>query len=353
MGKSDLIKGKLGKAIGIFMLGLLLLSPGAGCGGVSTNKMQRIGQEDDQHLVDAYVEYLDTENPLLIDEIGEICPGCLLEDTESRNIDERILLSHVKDCEIDLSALEDKRAYIFDSDKYPLEYGTIGFFYIEPLLEEDVRKVSVDFNLEGPWDFSQQPAHPEDYLMVDTDTMYRDRFHEEFPEATHVINHHSLSGMTSRYVSKDEAAIYEYGIVSDFIRPVDLSEPNIVIEFPLEVGKVWDSHYEASLDAATVGEFSILNRVMAKGVIYLPHTAYINSYLVQSKCSVMREGKKVHEYIIYTWYVPYVGEVARIQSLDNEVNEVFTQVENYRRLMRISIAEPSDDLLHWGSQSPE
>jgi hypothetical protein len=320
-----------------------------GCGGNNSEEEARLVAKDQaQELINTYVNYLNTEEPGLLNQIAESYPECITESEQGRKIDESILLNYVNSYEVDLTELTDYYENLFDANKYPLEAAAESYYYSQPMFKEGSYEayegpIPVSFTLEGPWDFTQGPI---DETLIETTTMANTNpNYADYQGATYAISRGLSNGTVTQFESKNETAVYDYGHTADitvFGRNVYIytyNAPNLMVHFPIKVGKTWRCDYELFENGKSVGTMQKEKTVVSKNTIHVPAGTYEDAYLVQVKGINSTTGTPF-TYIAYIWYVPYIGEVASIESLNNEKNEVFAQASSFKRLKFTTYSKP-------------
>lgn len=330
------------------LLPILIASLAIGCGEINKEEEARIAAtEEAQKLVDVYVNYLNTENPDLINQISELYPECVTETEQGKRVDESTLLNYANSFEVELSRLNEYYETLFDSNKYPLQEGE-SYYYSGPTYNEQTHEwyttpLPVSFNLEGPWDFSQGPT--DETLIVTTKNASNDPNHADFPGATYVTYKGWQYGTDSRFYSKDTNIVQEHGWVEDvtylgrniYIYKYDV--PNFLVCFPIKVGQVWENNFSIIRDGKPIATTSRKKTVISKNRLVVPAGTYDDAYLVQVKGSQTFEGVN-KTFCNYIWYIPYIGMVVYIGSLDNEPNEVYVQAQLFERLKFTTYAKP-------------
>lgn len=226
----------------------------------------------------------------------------------------------------------------FTSTDMPTKLGFEWRYFQNEMVNPDnpVEKrppADVAFSLEGPWDFSAGPTENE---VVDT-TVARASTPESvtFPDADFVVRRDvSLATAFVYKQNRRDTLAYQGDATQTIYSKVLMvsipTVPQVLLSYPLTKGKTWSESYTENHrgwdEPPETGSRSY--RVTGVSSIKVPFASYAKAFMVQTK--VQPQGKPSE--IWYNWYVPKVGLVAVVQSVDGEVNEVFTKASRIIRL---------------------
>ena len=110
--------------------------------------------------------------------------------------------------------------------------------------------------------------------------------------------------------------------------------PRFELKYPTKKGLTWQDTYQYH-QTGLAGDASYqslrTSKVISVNQIKTPFKSYDKCFLVQSRREERKPGGTVVTYW-YGWFVPRVGAVVEIKSVDGETNEVFTQAQRFWRL---------------------
>jgi len=197
--------------------------------------------------------------------------------------------------------------------------------------------VPVDFDFEGPWDFSEGPI---DSLVVVT--MIDPKKGPEsarFPKAT-IASIIALKGQeqtaTVSYFSKSDTEYLSYGqagrkagsggqIASNVFSP-----PETVLKFPLKKGLTWSDRI--MLQSTPPTRMDAVRKVVGQGTVTVPAGKFNNCMMVQIKKTLTKSSGSSTSSYAYEWYAPKVGIVAWIAARRDEPDPLFKEATFFERL---------------------
>jgi hypothetical protein len=231
------------------------------------------------------------------------------------------------------------KPYEFTVKDYPTEPGLEYVYYSgKPTSAYDrPAPFPVNFNLTGPWDFSQGPT---DGQLVDDSIAPKDtRDNADFPGANKAVKESSGDSSETRFYKVDEASSQELGRSTTTLLTAapyitTFSPPVIDYKFPFKVGDEWNSSSELLSSGAYSGKgsYALTNKVISKNSIVVPQGKYDVCYLIQTRANILDSDGSTWNTIGYSWVVPNVGSVAHIESANGEQAEVFSQGTVFTRL---------------------
>jgi len=189
---------------------------------------------------------------------------------------------------------------------------------------------SVDFDIAGPWDFSNGPAQAT--LTVDITAAGDAPAGEDFPEAA-VAAAASWAPATAlpeyNFQSIDAGVWRIYGRSFTDGNSTLYTPPSQALIFPLSVGDSWtDSYTEAG--AGKPVEVAAENVVLARNQLTVPAGTF-DAWLLRTRVSSVSAGATVST-IDYSWFVPGIGRAAEIISQPGERRDEFTTARSFYRL---------------------
>lgn len=223
----------------------------------------------------------------------------------------------------------------------PVPVGTeMRYFqnFTEDLAGNPRPLVPVEFDLKGPWDFSEGPTEAEMVWTAIDRKSAPDAVN--FPDAP-LIGRMDISNLTHFYSfdRKDEDGVKKWGwasysYLSKVPRIATYNPPSYDLRYPLDVGRSWENEYKivySGLGPVEPHGVKETIKYIASNRVVTPFDTYGNCILIQYKTTTVREGE-MSSTTCYSWRVPEVGKVVTIISKENEENEVFTEAHLISRL---------------------
>lgn len=234
----------------------------------------------------------------------------------------------------------EKSELTFNKNDYPTTVGLETRYFSHKQYDDNNNQLppaQVSFNLEGPWDFSTGPADDEVVTTVIDKTQAPDM--ASFPAANLVDRTDVGQVYDDAYWVNDQEGLKLLGeanhyMISKVPTVYTYTPPWFLLKYPLKKGLTWQDSYqntEAGFGAGASCNINRTSRVVAVNQIKTPFKSYDRCFLVQVRKEELKPTGTVGTYW-YGWYVPNVGCVVEIKSVDGEVNEVFTQAQRFRRL---------------------
>ena len=203
--------------------------------------------------------------------------------------------------------------------------------------------VKVDFDMEGPWDFSNGPKDTSvKSMLVDKKKAAGAEHYGEATYAEKVLPSGPTDGFTSyNYVSKSKEALCSYGQSATpgqdgpIIKTYD--KPERLLKFPVSVGKSWRDTIKTNEKETVV--ITIERAVVARGMVTVPAGTFYNCFMVRIKRTIKAAGSEPTKSMMYIWYAPDVGPVAAVGRQSYESTKLFKDADYVFRLKEYKIAE--------------
>lgn len=221
------------------------------------------------------------------------------------------------------------KARPFTASDMPVKVGlTRQFLSNDPAIN---RYVPVDFNFDGPWDFSEGPL---DSLVVTKIVGKRRAFDaSKFSKATIAMTT-AIKGKeklgTTSYFSKSEKAYLTYGQAGRQPGTNVFEKPEAVLKFPLEEGVEWRDRI--MLKSTPPTELDVTRRVVGQGTVTVPAGEFNDSVMVQVSKTLRETDGTATSSIGYEWYAPGIGIVAWVAGRSNEPEPLFKEATFFQRL---------------------
>jgi len=218
---------------------------------------------------------------------------------------------------------------IFGAGHLPTSIGIKGTWYTNT--NDSPWPVTISFT--PPWDFTNGPTQRK-YIssIIDKSQAYKA---SDYPGAAYASTDNS-SDRVYTFLKKMNSGSYMYGQSSPDNEGINMriSPPWRGLPFPLTVGRSVTQNTTIYSSSGTT-PLTIKMKVIAKGAVTVGAGTFNDAVMVQIKFSF--GGAQPRTQIWYQWFVPYVGMVVHIMSVDNEPNEHFTTARMYRWLQTLSV----------------
>lgn len=224
--------------------------------------------------------------------------------------------------------------------QFQLREGQKMEYYL-PSIEDytESKAIDVKFDLKGPWDFSKGPDD-----LVATDTVKKaDEVEgsEDFEGATAVMAREYQDVTEDLFVSQDEEGFNGVGMIYDYSKVeggtvfnLAYTEPDVYMKYPLKIGDSWDSEYDTEDKGEKMSTETRARKVIAKNSIKVPAGTFSDCYMVRGDATYDQGNGRV-SFTAYSFYVPDVGLVATVTSLDDETDDTFDKARDLVRLKKV------------------
>ena len=205
--------------------------------------------------------------------------------------------------------------------------------------------VSVDFNLDGPWSFSQGPnAEIMTASFTGTDAapeagqfsaagLVSFLSWTPSPASVQQSAYGTVRASQYNFEAMSDTALVSYGRFGPDDRLRTYSSPVRILVFPLATGSSWTESYtenEAGASLPVVAE----NTVVSRNRLRVPAGEF-DAFLLQTRVTSGTGGAAVVTWD-YAWLAPGIGKVAEIISFPGEHSEEFSQARFFYRLQDFS-----------------
>lgn len=201
----------------------------------------------------------------------------------------------------------------------------------------------IDFDLEGPWDFS---TGPKDTLVksviVNKTKAAGSSDYKGAAYAEKVLPADSTDEFTLyNYVSKSKEALCSYGQSATpgpdgpIIKTYD--KPERLLRFPVSVGASWRDTIKTNEKETVI--ITIERTVVARGQMTVPAGTFFNCFMVRVKRTIKTDGGEPTTSMMYIWYAPDVGPVAAVGHQSSESTKPFKEADYVFRLRDYKIAD--------------
>lgn len=191
------------------------------------------------------------------------------------------------------------------------------------------------------WDFRKLPLEQKDAVRtVDPTGKW---FLSDFPDATLLIPtvYQGFTGVSYQVLRKTSADLLLDGIASDLEKPeqekilLKYETPVPLLRFPLRDGKEWIVVSKAKGDVAgqpitSTDTYQI--RVAGRGILKIPDIEFQNALRIEISVQQRLLGGSSRTVYQILYMTECYGEVARIESVENEKDPAFTQASLARFL---------------------
>ena len=201
----------------------------------------------------------------------------------------------------------------------------------------------IDFDLEGPWDFSTgSKERLVKSILVDKKKAVGADNYDKASYAEKVLPADSTDEFTLyNYVSKSKEALCSYGQSATpgpdgpIIRTYD--KPERLLRFPASVGKSWRDTIKTDEKETVI--ITIERTVVARGQMTVPAGTFFNCFMVRVKRTIKANGGEPTTSMMYIWYAPDVGPVAAVGHQSYESTKPFKEADYIFRLRDYKIAD--------------
>jgi hypothetical protein len=191
------------------------------------------------------------------------------------------------------------------------------------------RTTDVDFNLEGPWDFTDGPDQTTLTMStLDSENAPGAEYFNDASVAVYSTWSHGRSKSNYSFQSFDSDLWLAYGYSGE-AGLVRFKDPSQAMIFPASIGDSWVDEYQ-QVEAGSSTDIKAENRLVSFNTLTVPAGTF-DAYLLQIKVTSSNGGKPTVTWD-YVWLAPGIGRTAEIISQPAEKDEVFDRAYAFYRL---------------------